>query len=161
MCGSDSPQEIRCRHDRSDRWGQCDTGGYRARPVQPSSLLVARITARDTRPYLPRPCCERFGPHPMDPSFQRRRASRLPAGRSLLRHGCFDLFTDEEGDHRSLVRRSRGWNAARGHTPRPRSRREGASGARSIPFAPTESADTREPDVTPPFARSHEAAAPR
>jgi hypothetical protein len=82
------------------------TGGERATQ---EDIVLARCdrlpcwwrgSRPDTRPRLLRPCCERFGPHPMDPSFQRRRASRLPAGRSLLRHGCFDLFTDEEGDHR-------------------------------------------------------------
>ncbi|MCH4024500.1 MAG: hypothetical protein LKE81_01380 [Acetobacter sp.] len=29
----------------------------------------------DTGPRLLRPYCERFGPHPMDPSFQRRLSS--------------------------------------------------------------------------------------
>lgn len=82
------------------------TGGERATQ---EDIVLARCdrlpcwwrgSRPDTRPRLPRPCCERFGPHPLDPSFQRRLASQLPAGRSLLRHCCFDLFTGEEGGHR-------------------------------------------------------------
>ena len=82
------------------------TGGERAAQKNIALARCDRLpcgwhgSRPDTRPRLPRSCCERFGPHPMAPSFQRRQASRLPAGRSLLRHGCFDLFTDEEGGHR-------------------------------------------------------------
>lgn len=46
VCGPDSPKEIRYRHDRSERWGTCDTGGYRARPMRPSSMLVTWTRAR-------------------------------------------------------------------------------------------------------------------
>lgn len=91
---------------RDDAGMSGPTGGERATQENIALARCDRLpcwwrgSRPDTRPRLPRPCCERFGPHPMDPSFQRRRASRLPAGRSLLRHCCFDLFTVEEGDHR-------------------------------------------------------------
>lgn len=101
------------------------TGGKRATQEDIALARCDRLpcwwrgSRPDTRPRLPRPCCERFGPHPLDPSFQRRRASQLPAGRSLLRHGCFDLFTDKEGDHRSLIHRPCSRNGEKGHAPHP------------------------------------------
>lgn len=118
MCGPASPS-------RDDAGMTGPTGGERATQRNIALARCDRLpcwwrgSRLDTRPRLPRPCCERFGPHPLDPSFQRRLASRLPAGRSLLRHGCFDLFTDEEGGHRSLVRRPHSRNGEKGHAPHP------------------------------------------
>lgn len=101
------------------------TGGERATQKDVALARCDRLpcwwrgSRPNTRPQIPRSISERFGPHPLDPSFQRRRASRLPAGRSLLRHGCFDLFTGEEGDHRSLIHRPCSRNGEKGHTPHP------------------------------------------
>ncbi|WP_141261938.1 hypothetical protein [Komagataeibacter diospyri] len=125
------------------------TGGERATQ---KNIALARATVFPAggtdRGQTPAPDCRvpaANGSGRMDPSFQRRQASQLPAGRSLLRHCCFDLFTGEEGTTApsSIVPAA---GMGKKVTLRTRSLRAGPSGARSIPFASTGSAGNGEPD---------------
>ncbi len=73
----------------------------------------------DTRPRLPRPCCERFGPHPLDPSSNEDWPAGCPLDDPSFAMAVSNCSPVRKGAIASLIHRPLSRHGERGHNPPP------------------------------------------